>query len=193
MSTLLGRLVLHCYPAAWRERYGDELLDLLSDVPLTPRVALDLATSGLTLRGRAARHALQGDTAMTFRPAWRHPTAFAVAGALLILPTLFVVASSLLSYELGLTAVREVTAPIQAALTSVRLLDLFLVLAPALAAAAAVVPLLRLGWERRDGTVQAVLTVRALTLNLLVGLLAMGVGGVLVWHVVVESVTQAGA
>jgi hypothetical protein len=116
-----------------------------------------------------------------------------VAGALLILPTLSVVVSSLLSYELGLTAVRDVAAPIQAALTSVRLLDLFLVLAPALATVAAIVPLLRLGWERRDGTVQAVLTVRALTLNLLVGLLAIVVGGVLVWHIVVESVMSTGA
>jgi hypothetical protein len=193
MSSRLGRVLLHCYPAAWRERYGDELLDLLSDLPLTPRVVIDLATSGLSLRGRAASHALQGDPAMTFRPAWRHPTAFAVAGALLILPTLFVVVSSLLSYELGLTAVRDVAAPIQEALTSVRLLDLFLVLAPALATVAAIVPLLRLGWERRDGTVQAVLTVRALTLNLLVGLLAIVVGGVLVWHIVVESVMSAGA
>ena len=189
----LGRLLLRCYPPAWRERYGDELLDLISDVPLTPRALVDVASSGIALRAHAARRALQGDTVMTIRPAWRHPTAFAVVGALLILPTLFFVASSLLAYELDLTAVREFVAPIQAALTSVRAVDLLLVLAPALAAVAAIAPLLRLGWERRDGTLQAVVTVRALALNLAVGLVAIGLGGVLVWHIVVESVLQAGA
>ena len=51
---------------------------------------------------------------MTFRPAWRHPTACAVVGAVLILPTFFFVAASLLAYELDLAAVRDVVAPIQA-------------------------------------------------------------------------------
>ncbi|HEX6473650.1 MAG TPA: hypothetical protein VF114_01020, partial [Candidatus Limnocylindria bacterium] len=190
---LRRRLLLRSYPAAWRRRYGDELLDLLAEDPLTPRVVLDVAATGLRLRGRAARRALQGDTVMTIRPAWRHPTAFAVVGALLILPTFLFVAASLLSYELGFTAIRDVVAPIQAAITSVRLVDLFLVMAPALAALAAIAPLLRLGWERREGTLQAVLTVRALGLNLAVGLLAIGLGGVLIWHIVVESVLQAGA
>jgi hypothetical protein len=196
MSARRGRLVrllLRCYPPAWRERYGDELLDLISDIPLTPRALVDVASSGIALRAQAARRALLGDTVMTIRPAWRHPTAFAVAGALLIVPTLFFVASSLLAYELDLRAVRTVVAPIQAAMTSVRAVDLLLVLAPALAAIAAIAPLLRLGWERRDGTLQAVVTVRALALNLVVGLVAIGLGGVLVWHIVVESVLEAGA
>ena len=188
-----GRLLLRCYPAAWRRRYGDELLDLLSEDPVTARVVVDVAATGLTLRLRAARAALQGDTVMTIRPAWRHPTAFAVIGALLILPTFLFVAASLLSYELGFNAIREAVAPIQATITSVRALDLFLVLAPALAALAAIAPLLRLGWERREGTLQAVLTVRALAFNLVVGLLAIALGGVLIWHIVVESVLQAGA
>ena len=74
-----------------------------------------------------------------------------------------------------------------------RAVDLLLVLAPALAAMAAIAPLLRLGWERRDGTLQAVVTVRALALNVVVGMLAIGLGGLLVWHIVVESVLQAGA
>ena len=81
-----GRLLLRCYPAAWRRRYGAELLDLLSEDPLTPRVVLDVAASGLTLRFRAARAALKGDTVVTIRPAWRHPTAFAVSRALRVRP-----------------------------------------------------------------------------------------------------------
>ena len=187
----VGRLLLRCYPPAWRERYGDELLDLLSDVPLTPRALFDVGSSGLALRAHAVRRALQGDIVMTIRPAWRHPTAFAVVGALLILPTLFIVASSLLAYELNLTAVRDVVGPIQAALTSVRVVDFLLVLAPALALVVAVAPMLRLGWERRDGTLQAMVTVRALALNVAVSLVAIALGAVLVWHIVVESVLHA--
>jgi hypothetical protein len=188
----LGRLLLRCYPAAWRQRYGDELLDLLSDIPLTPRALLDVASTGLGLRAREAHRASQGDSVMTFQPAWRHPTAFAVVGALLLIPTCFVVVSSLLAYELDLAAVRDFAAPIQAAMTSVGLVDLLLVMAPALAAIVAIAPLLRLGWERRDGTLQAVVAIRALALNVVVCLLAISLGGVLVWHIVVESVVQGG-
>jgi hypothetical protein len=189
----LGWVLLRCYPTAWRERYSDELLDLIAEAPLTPRVLIDVASTGLGLRARATRRALQGDTVMTFQPAWRHPTAFAVVAALLLLPTSFVVATSLLAHELDLAAVRDFAAPIQAAMTSVHAVDLFLVLAPALASIAAIAPLLRLGWERRDGGLQAVVTVRALALNLAVGLVAIGLGGVLVWYAVIESVGRAGA
>ena len=188
----LGRMLLRCYPATWRERYGSELLDLLSDIPLTPRALFDVASTGLGLRAREAYRALQGDSVMTFQPAWRHPTAFALVGAVLLLPTFFLVVSSLLAYELDLAAVRDFVAPIQAAMTSVGAVDLFLVMAPAMAAVAAIAPLLRLGWERRDGTLQAVVAIRALPLNVAVSLLAIGLGGVLVWHVLVELVAQGG-
>jgi hypothetical protein len=188
----LARILLVSYPGAWRRRYGDELLDLVGDLPLTPRVALDLVSTGLALRVSAARRALQGDAVMTIRPAWLHPTAFAVAAALILLPTFLFVVASLLSYELGLTAVRDVAAPIQAAVTSVGALDLFLVVAPVLALVAAVAPLLQLGWERREGTLQAVVTVRALALNMVIGLVAIGLGSVLVWHILVEALVRPG-
>jgi hypothetical protein len=35
-------LLLRLYPRAWRERYGDELLALLSETPVTPAIATDL-------------------------------------------------------------------------------------------------------------------------------------------------------
>jgi hypothetical protein len=39
--------ILRCYPRAWRERYGDELIDLLARERRTPRLALDLALGAL--------------------------------------------------------------------------------------------------------------------------------------------------
>jgi hypothetical protein len=189
----LGRLLLACYPRGWRRRYGSELLDLLDDTGLTPRTVADVAAAGLRQRARGARQALQGGVAMTFGPAWRHPTAFAVAGAILLIPTFIVVSASLLAYELDVRALRSLVEPVMAAMAHWRAFDLLLVGAPPLAALAAVAPLVRLGLERCEGTLQAVITVRALALNAVVGLLAIGIGGLLVWHIVVESVLQAGA
>jgi hypothetical protein len=39
--------LLRLYPKAWRERYGEELADLLARERLTPRLALDLLTGAL--------------------------------------------------------------------------------------------------------------------------------------------------
>jgi hypothetical protein len=37
-----GRFLLRLYPKSFRERYGDELLALLEELPATPQVVLDL-------------------------------------------------------------------------------------------------------------------------------------------------------
>lgn len=47
------RLLLHAYPRRWRERYGDELLALLEDEPLSWRVAVNVVGAGLGERLRA--------------------------------------------------------------------------------------------------------------------------------------------
>ena len=53
-----ARLVARCYPASWRERYGEELVALLEDSfgdeALSVRTLLDLVRGGLRQRGRAA-------------------------------------------------------------------------------------------------------------------------------------------
>jgi len=130
---------------------------------------------------------------MTIGPAWRHPTAFALLGAVLLLPTLAFVGMSVLAYQLGFDAIRAVGDPVSETLQRVRILDLLLVAAPPLAFLAALAPLVRLGIEKRDGGLQAVVAVRARALNVLIGLVALALAGVLVWHIVFESVMQAGA
>ena len=188
-----GRLLLLSFSRAWRDRYGDELLELLAESGLTPRTMLDLMAAGLRQRAHAFRKAINGGMGMTLEPAWRHPTAFAVAGALLLLPTFLFVTASLLSYEFRFEAVRLVAAPVMDEIARWRFVDLLLVGAPPVAAVAALAPLFRLGVERRDGAVQAVITVRALALNAGVALMAVLLAGVLVWYALVESLTRAGA
>lgn len=52
------RRVLRWYPAAWRERYGNELVDLLSDTyadnPLPTRAWIGIVMAGVNERGREA-------------------------------------------------------------------------------------------------------------------------------------------
>jgi hypothetical protein len=182
-----ARPLLIFFPRAWRDRYGDELLELVAETGLTPRAVVDLMAAGLRQRAHAARKAINGGTAMSIGPAWRHPTAFALAGALLLVPTFLFVTASLLSYELHLEGVRMTTAPVMDAMVRERFVDLLLVGAPPVAALAAVAPLIRLGVERREGVVQAVITVRALALNVGVALLSLLLGAVLVWYFLVEA------
>ncbi|HEX6655612.1 MAG TPA: hypothetical protein VF153_05305 [Candidatus Limnocylindria bacterium] len=186
-------MLLACYPPAWRTRYGQELADLIAEGPVTPRVALDVASAGIRQRMHAARLALTRGTVMTIGPAWRHPTAFAVIGAILLLPTFAFVGASLLGYELGITAVRGVIEPVAEAMNRSRIVDLLLVAAPPLAFVAAIAPLIRFGVERRDGALEAVVAVRTKLLNVIIGLVALLLAGLLIWHIVVESVLQLGA
>src|SRR5690242_12578342 len=39
--------ILRCYPRAWRERYGDELAELIARESRSPRLAFDLARGAL--------------------------------------------------------------------------------------------------------------------------------------------------
>jgi hypothetical protein len=187
------RILLHSYSPQWRARYGTELADLIAESRLTPRVALDIVAAGLRQRLHAGRLALHGGHVMTIGPAWRHPTAFAAIGALLLLPTFLFVGASLLGYELGIDAVRGAVESLTGTMARWRVVDLLLVAAPPVAFVAALAPLLRFGVERRDGTLEAVVAVRGRLLNLIVGGVALLLAAVLVWHIVVESVLQLGA
>jgi hypothetical protein len=180
----MTRLLLRIFPAAWRGRYGDELLDLVADTGLSAHVAADLVRAGLRERVRAARAALTGGTSMIFAPAWRHPTAWAVVGVIFLTPTLGFVA---------LSALTTVPNPLNNLLNSQRVADLLLVISPAVAALFAGVPLVRLGVDRVEGSSELSLSVRLRAANVVVVVLALGIGSLLVVHIVFESVMRLGA
>lgn len=50
--TLIVRGLLHCYPRAWRDRYGEEFVALLADLPPAPGRTLDLARGALDAHGQ---------------------------------------------------------------------------------------------------------------------------------------------
>ncbi len=49
-------LLVRCYPARWRERYGDEFLAILEERPLGPYDVADILLGALDARLRSRRH-----------------------------------------------------------------------------------------------------------------------------------------
>lgn len=56
-----ARALLRLYPAAWRERYGDELLALIDESGLTLRIVLDVLLAAAVERVRSAAWLIRND------------------------------------------------------------------------------------------------------------------------------------
>lgn len=180
-----ARLALRLYPTGWRDRYQAEVLTLIDDSDSGLTDAADLAGSAL------CQHAT-GGAPMRFAPAHRHPRAFATAAAVVLLPTLAVVALSLLGHELGVTAVASAVDPVLTWVNTVRIVDLALVLAPAVALLLSVLPLVDLQLQGEAAEQGVTLRLRARAANLVVAAASLAAGAVLAWHIVVESALQRG-
>ncbi len=192
------RPILRLYPSAWRQRYGDELSDLLDEMPATPATTVDLLRGAATLHMRglvdrvAPRLASAGGPPTPSHPLQRHATASALVAALLAAPTIIFVALSFLAYQLALPGMSAWLQPFMDGLSRApRIVDLFLVGAPFVAFLIAAIPLVGLRLERVDGELHITLALRARTLNLVVIALCVLVGGFLAGHILVESVLQA--
>lgn len=51
----MRKLLVRAYPPAWRERYGDELLALLEELPVAPATILDLLLGAASAHWQEAR------------------------------------------------------------------------------------------------------------------------------------------
>lgn len=186
------RLLLLAYPAAWRRRYGEELDQLLSDTGLSWASGLDLVRAGFAERSRLFRSTVTGGNVMLIGPAWRHPNALALVALAALTPTFLFVAGSILAYQLGVRALLPPMESVSNVLATARFIDLALVLAPAVALLLALMPLARFELRYGDGGREAVLGVRLRMANVLVGLTALAVGALLLWHILSESAMQVG-
>jgi hypothetical protein len=185
--------ILRLYPSAWRRRYGDELSDLLEEVPSTPATTVDLLRGAATLHMRALldrvapRLAPAGGPPMPTHPLQRHPTASALLAILITAPTAIFVTLSFLAYQLELPGMQAWLQPFMDGLAQApRIVDLFLLTAPFLAFLIAALPLIGLRLERNDGELRVTLALRARTLNLIVLAVCVLVGGFLASHLLVE-------
>jgi hypothetical protein len=185
--------ILRLYPSGWRRRYGEELSDLLEEVPATPATTVDLLRGAATLHMRAfldrlaPRLVSAGGPPMPTHPLQRHPTATALIAALIAAPTVIFVALSFLAYQLALPGMQDWLQPFMDGLARApRIVDLFLLGAPFLAFLIAALPLIGLRLERVDGELRVTLALRARTLNVIVLAMCVVVGGFLASHILVE-------
>jgi hypothetical protein len=192
------KTILRLYPSAWRRRYGEELSDLLEEMPSTPATTLDLLRGALILHARALldrvapRLVSAGGPPMPTHPLQRHPTASALVAVLITAPTVIFVTLSFLAYQLELPGMQAWLQPFMDGLAQApRIVDLFLLAAPFLAFLIAALPLIGLRLERIDGELRVTVALRARALNLIVLLLCVAVGGFLISHLVVEFLFEA--
>jgi hypothetical protein len=192
------KTILRIYPASWRRRYGEELSDLLDEMPSTPATTLDLLRGAVNLHMRAfldrvaPRPVSAGGPPMPSHPLQRHPTASALVAVLITAPTLIFVTLSFLAYQLALPGMEAWLQPFMDGLARApRIVDLFLLAAPFLAFLIAALPLIGLRLERIDGELRVTVALRPRALNLIVLLLCVAVGGFLVSHLVVEFLFEA--
>ena len=185
--------ILRLYPSAWRRRYGAELADLLEEMPATPATTADLLRGAMTLHVRAfldrvaPRQATAGGPPMPTHPLQRHPTTSARIAALIAAPTVIFVALSFLAYQLELPGMQTWLQPFMDGLARApRIVDLFLLGAPFLAFLIAALPLIGLRLGRIDGELRVTLALRARTLNVIVLMVCVLVGGFLASHILVE-------
>ena len=185
--------ILRLYPSAWRRRYGEELSDLLEDVPATPTTTVDLLRGAVILHMHAfldrvaPRMVPAGGPPMPTHPLQRHPTATALIAALITAPTVIFVALSFLAYQIEMPGLQAWLQPFMDGLAKApRIVDLFLLGAPFLAFLVAALPLIGLRMERVEGELRITLALQARTLNLIVLAVCVLVGGFLASHILVE-------
>lgn len=186
----IARASLRLYPAAWRDRYGDELEGLVEEGGYRRGDLADLFKAGIRLR-IAAHRSNPGGLLMLIDIAHRHPMAFALWALVLMLPTLAFVTLSVLGHELGVPGLADRVDPVIGAVTATPLFDLALVVAPAVSLLVALAPLLDLGWRGGDGGSVATIAVRIRPVNLLVAAVAAALGAALLAHAITESVLHA--
>lgn len=187
------RRILRLYPSAWRRRYGEELSDLLEEMPATPATTVDLLHGAAVLHMRAfldrlaPRMVSAGGPSMPSHVLQRHATASALVAALVAAPTVIFVGLSFLAYELNLPGMQAWIQPFMDGLAQApRIVDLFLLGAPFLAFLIAALPLIGLRMERVDGELRITIALRARTVNLIVLGICVMVGGFLASHILVE-------
>ena len=190
--------LLWLYPPAWRARYEAEVADLLDQLPTDRSLLLDLIRGAWVERARSASRILHSESLLAggppmFEQPWhRHPTGLAFLALLLVVPTTTFVVLSVLAYELGIIGLQPVIEPILVALPTVELVNLFVMVAPVLALAVALVPLVGIGLSRSGRDLLLTFALRARGPNLAVIGLCLLVGVIASWHHLIEVMLESG-
>jgi hypothetical protein len=188
----LARSLVRLYPAPWRARYGDELASLVESVDPSIMLLADVGHGAVREWWRFGRRSFSGGDPMQL-PGSRHAGALALIAAVVVAPTALFVTLSILAYGMGITSLERAVDPAITWIGTVRAADLALVAAPVVALVIALMPLLEIGARSEAGGPTLTIGIRLRIANLVVAVVAIGLGALLVAHIVVESVLGAGA
>jgi len=162
MKTLM-RVAIRLYPAAWRQRYGPEVSQLIEDGHASPADLLDLvshAPFASTLRGEAST---------MNRQLAAHPLRVALAALAITLPTAVFVGVAVLKYVIGVPGPFDAIEPTVTPFITHPIGETVLILAPYLAFGLAILPFARLNLGWRDGRIAASADMAIPLTNLLIG------------------------
>ena len=183
----MNRLI-RLYPHWWRARYGDEFAALLAELRPSARVLIDVVLNAAGTRLDPAH--LETEMGNLFGQVHeRRDSRVALVVLALVAPTCVYLVLSVLKYGLGVDQPFDAAAP----LFLNRAVEIFTVVAPAVALLLSLLPILRVRIGVESGHINAVLAFRARPLNLLVTLLAGAVVAVLVTYFFLENVLARGA
>jgi len=169
------RFLLTLYPRAWLARYGDEFTQLIDDAPATPADVFDVARHGLALHVRRASRTAVRLVSLGGIIMRSQPQRFAMFGAAVLLPTAALIGLALLKYVAGVAAPFDAIEPAMTPLVTHPLGETILTLAPYLALALAVLPVVRGGVRWDHGQLVGTLSLSAPAANIVIAALSIAV------------------
>ena len=187
----LARRLVQLYPAPWRARYGDELESLVESVDPSATLLADVGRGAAREWWASGRRSFTGGDPMQL-PGARHPGTLAFVAAVVVAPTALFVTLSILAYGFGIAPLERAIDPTIRWIGTVRVVDLALVAAPAIALVIAVMPLLEIGARSEASGPLLTIGIRLRVANLVVALVAIGLGGLLVAHLLAEALLSSG-
>ena len=182
----MSRLV-KLYPRAWRRRYEDEFLALLEEVGPSRRLAVDLVLGAIRAHLRSLGPRLvtaAGVARASFSsPDGPSPAAarLAVISLVLVLPTLVFLSLAAMKYGMGIHEPFDSVEPLFLHI------EYPIVLAPWVAFALAVRPILRIDVRREDGALMTTFTLHPRAVNVVAAVLSGVVIGALLLYFLVEN------
>jgi hypothetical protein len=183
------RLLLRLYPRPWRERYGDELDELLEHEPMTATLMADLVRGAVVERFRAVSRSpvlATGGVSMSFDWPQRHAVPIALLALVITVPTLIVISLFAVAAVVGSA---EFTAALNGALagwTRVRVVDLFLIVAPAVAVVLSALSMMSGSAAVSDGALRLSLVARPRLLPVMVLLVSLALTAFWIGHLGID-------
>ena len=183
------RLLLRLYPRPWRERYGDELDELLEHEPMSAALAADLVRGAIVERFRAISQSpslVTGGVSMSFDWPQRHAMSIALLALIVTAPTLLVISLFAVATVIGSA---DFTAALNGSLagwTRFRIVDLFLIVAPAVAVVLSALSMLSGSVSVGDGALHLSLVARPKPLPSVVLLVALALTAFWIGHLGID-------